>query len=159
MSYIILDLDNCIADDEWRIPSIDWAQQDLNLRYNDYHALASFDEPGNHDLWAGRPEGSCVVITARPAMFRAPTLHWLKTHGVPVRHLLMRNDGEHTPSALMKAEKLDLLMLRYGIRAFDIEAAYDDRADVVEMYRRSGLVAHVRCIHKTCAMTPPRRQR
>ena len=39
MSFIILDLDNCIADDQWRISRINWQHKDPMRRYHDYHSL------------------------------------------------------------------------------------------------------------------------
>ena len=72
MSVIILDLDNCIADDSWRIPKINWAAEDPLNRYHDYHSLSGFDTAHNHDLYINT-RCDIVIFTARPIMYRALT--------------------------------------------------------------------------------------
>ena len=121
---IILDLDNCIANDEWRIPAINWHKKDPTARYHDYHALAAFDTAYNHCLWAGK---RCAIFTARPIAFRAPTVEWLRRAGVQVEFILMRNDDDHRPSCDLKETQLKWLFdpLLYGVHKHDIEMAYD----------------------------------
>lgn len=151
---IILDIDNCIADDRWRIPRIEWQFSDPNRRYHAYHSLAPWDEPGNRDLFAGRTSG-IAIFTARPTLYNAATREWLARAGVRWTHLLMRNTTDHSHSIDLKAKQLQWLLSEYGVKHSEIEAAYDDRPDVVEMYRAAGLRAEVRAIHDVCAYTPP----
>lgn len=151
----ILDLDNCIADDAWRIPHIDWTQQDPDRRYAKYHALCAFDAAANADLWADAPPRSCLIITARPESVRCQTEEWLRRAGVPVRDVLMRQTGDRRVSTELKAELMWRYMSRHALSAFDVAGAYDDRVDVVAMYRRYGLRAAVRAVHDICATTPP----
>lgn len=157
-SFVILDLDNCISDDHWRIPEIDWTQQDPELRYQKYHHLSPFDRPGNADLWVGRDKASCVVFTARPESLRVATTHWLRKFDIPVHTMLMRGYGDHRPSAVLKLAMLAAFMEQHDVRLYEFEAAYDDRPDVVAMYKKAGITAHVRAIHQVCAMTPPRKE-
>lgn len=154
MRLIILDLDNCISDDEWRIPLIDWTQRDPIRRYAKYHAAAPADECGNRHLFEGR---AAAVFTARPECYRAQTATWLREKGVPVRHLFMRPMRDHRPSRLLKMAQLARLLSAYRVTGPPSElivAAYDDRADVVQMYREAGLNAHVAYIHTTSAYAP-----
>lgn len=147
---IILDLDNCISDDEWRIPSINWQKKDPTARYHDYHALAPFDTIHNYHLWVGQ---RCIIFTARPVAFRAPTVEWLRRCGVQFEFLLMRNDNDHRPSCDLKATQLKWLEELYGVAKHEIEMAHDDRQDVVEMYLAAGVSATRTFIHSTCAYT------
>jgi hypothetical protein len=149
----ILDLDNCIADDGWRIPRIQWQHKDLDRRYHEYHQLAAFDLLGNGRLLATPHD--IAVFTARPVAYRAMTEEWLKRNCIRPKVLMMRNNGEHKPSVILKAQHLDWLINFNGYRLEDILDAYDDRPDVVEMYRTAGINAHVAAIHDVCAMTPP----
>ncbi len=153
MSTIILDLDNCIANDEHRIPRINWQHADPFRRYHDYHLLSAFDEVGNRDLLEGTSD--IVIFTARPAHYRAMTVEWLRRNDIDVKHLLMRNDDDHCHSKELKLNQLSWLLNEYGILLADIVCAYDDRADVIKMYTDFGIPAEVRAIHNTCAYTQP----
>lgn len=149
---IILDLDNCISNDLWRIKHIGWQHKDINRRYHDYHLLAGFDECRNRELFEGR--GDIAVFTARPVMYRAITTEWLARNGVHWKHLLMRNDSDHSHSVDLKERQLNWLISHYDVPLGSITHAYDDRPDVVEMYKRRGVPASVRFIHNVSAYKP-----
>lgn len=148
---IILDLDNCIAHDAWRIPRINWRLTG-DARYHDYHLLAPWDSVGNHELFEGK---RCAILTGRPVMFRAATLHWLTRAGVDVAALLMRNPNDSRSSAMVKRAQVIHLLAHYDVSFEDIEAAYDDREDIVHMYREWGFKAEQRSLHSVCAYTNP----
>ena len=150
---IILDIDNCIADDAWRIPRINFQHADPDRRYHDYHALAPWDKRGNEALFLNRED--IAIFTARPVAFFAPTAEWLQRNGVRWQHLLMRNAGDHRHSVELKAQQLRWLLVHYDVEPQDIECAYDDREDVCAMYREAGLKAERRWIHSVCAHTAP----
>jgi hypothetical protein len=154
MSYVILDLDNCIADDAWRVPHINWQKKDPLERYHEYHSLSAFDAVGNADLFAGHHH-EVIVFTARPVLYSAVTQEWLRRNGVPVKHLIMRNLGDHRPSVELKRHMLHWLPELYDVPWGEIVAAYDDRPDVVAMYAKHNIPAHERSIHDVCAYTPP----
>jgi len=151
----IIDLDNCIADDAWRIPRIQWQHSDPDRRYHDYHLLAAFDSCANHDLFEGND--NVVILTARPILFKAATEEWLRRNGVRYKHLIMRNNDDHSHSKDLKRAQLGWMRSHYGVPWSFIAAAYDDREDVVEMYRELGIPGHVRRIHDVCAYTPPKK--
>jgi hypothetical protein len=141
---IIVDLDNCISDDNWRIGKINWQKQDPDDRFHDYHSLSGFDELKNrHVLDAA---SGIIVMTARPSTFRAVTEEWLRRNDVIYDHLIMRNNNDHRTSAELKMAMVKSLGL-YGINTKDIKCAYDDRTDVVLMYESLGLVAETMWIH------------
>ena len=149
MSLIILDIDNCIADDAWRIPRIDWKQTDPNKRYHDYHLLAPFDRDRNHTLFTAV---QALVLTSRPLAYRAATEEWLYRAGVTVKHLLMRNNSDSRSSVDVKRAQVLWLTSLYDIALSDIEAAYDDRPDIIAMYTQMGVPnAQVVAIHNVSA--------
>lgn len=152
-SHIIVDLDNCIADDAWRIPMIRWNETDLMERYHVYHTAAAFDSLANVDIISQM--ATPIIFTARPEKYRPITEQWLARNSVPYAHLVMRPDDDHTPSTELKRRMLQSLPESTGIPWQWIVAAYDDRPDVVEMYRRHYIDAHVRAIHNVCAYTKP----
>lgn len=155
---IIVDLDNCIADDAWRIPRIDWKQQSPFDRYHNYHLLAGFDACANDDILVGARNNvdRVIVFTARPVAYRAITEEWLRRKRVPYEHLVMRNNNDHRPSLELKRTMLHWLPELYGVPWRCIVAAYDDRQDIVEMYRKHHISAYLRAVHDVCAYTPPK---
>lgn len=155
MSVIILDIDNCIADDSWRIPRINWSVADPLNRYHDYHSLSGFDNAHNHDLYINM-RCDIVIFTARPILYQATTLEWLKRHGVGHQLLMMRDMDDHSPSVELKEKQLQALFANTDVKATDIVAAFDDRPDVVQMYAKFGIPANVRKVHDVCAYTKPK---
>lgn len=153
-SYVILDLDNTIANDGWRIPYINWQWSNPVHRYHDYHSLAAFDELGNADLVWGHGH-KILIFTARPVHYSAMTHAWLVRKGVMADHVIMRNTGDRRNSVELKSTMLDWLH-HYDVDLRDIAGAYDDREDVVAMYRARGLNAEVRSLHDICAYTKPK---
>lgn len=149
---IILDIDNCIADDAWRIPRIRWRMEG-DARYHEYHQLAPFDALGNRHLFASEPE--VLVLTGRPVAYRLITEEWLRRVGVRVKHLLMRNNDDPRPSAAVKRGQALWLRDYYDIPLSAVRVAYDDREDICAAYRELGLRAECVAIHAVCAYTNP----
>lgn len=161
-SVVLWDIDNCIADDEWRIPFIDWTATDPHQRYFPYHNLCSGDQPHNMRQFRTVHEGfnaEPCFITARPEAFRHMTRSWLRRHFTPTfpeaNRLLMRADDDHSHSLELKRGMVQrLLAAEPGVF---VAGAFDDRPDVVAMYRdHFGFLARVMAIHSTCAYTPPK---
>jgi hypothetical protein len=145
---IILDLDNCVADDGWRIPRVNWRARDNFERYHPYHALAPWDAVANEWTYSGR---EAVVMTSRPVAYREATEEWMRRALIRCRHLLMRNNADHRPSLAVKRDQLNALY-HYGIDPErDIEMAYDDRADIIAMYVAQGIKATRVAIHNLTA--------
>jgi hypothetical protein len=157
MNTVIVDLDNCISDDSWRIPHINWQKSNPLDRYHDYHSLAAFDRIGNEDIIFSARAGvdQVVIFTARPVMYRAATEEWLRRNNVPFKYLIMRNNNDHRPSLELKRSMLHWLPELYDVPWHSIVGAYDDRPDVVEMYRKHHMPGYLRSIHDVCAYTPP----
>jgi hypothetical protein len=161
MKYVIFDLDNCLADDRERIKLINWQEQHPDQRYADYHRDISNDLVGNYDKFISATlNATPVFLTARPhtvgrSNIRLQTMYWLKEHlGVEDPILLMRNVGDHRPSVELKRMQLSHLS-EWDVRYEDIVCAYDDREDVVAMYKSFGIRAEVLAIHLVDAMAAP----
>jgi hypothetical protein len=143
MKKIIVDLDNCISDDTWRLAKIGRhiAGKNEFERHHDYHLCAAFDKPRNLDIFSGRRASEVIIMTARPAHYRAIAEVWLNSHMIPYDVLIMRNDKDHRPSVNVKRDQLGWLQAHYDTPLTDIEAAYDDHPEIIEMYREHGLNA------------------
>lgn len=154
MSVIILDIDNCIADDSWRIPRINWQTDNPIWRYHDYHSLSGFDTAHNHELYINTRH-DIVIFTARPIMYQAITMEWLKRHGVGHQFIMMREMDDHCHSVELKEKQLNALFANTNVKAEDIVGAFDDRPDVVAMYATFGIPSQVKFVHDVCAYTKP----
>lgn len=162
MPTIICDIDNCLADDAWRIPRINWHKHG-DERYEDYHSLGGFDQAVRSSnfsvlpLWSG---DKIVFMTARPALYHALTTHWLLAiAGVsPGFSLLMRPNGHRGSSPEVKQMQLGWLLDEnncYGVAKHDIVMAYDDHQGVVDVYRANGIPAVRHFIHTKDAFHDP----
>jgi len=157
LNLAIWDLDNCLADDAWRIPFVDWHAASVRERYARYHELCIRDRPGNTEEFrrsvaAAEP----LFITGRPDSVRCKTIHWIAQHlGVDWPRLLMRGDTDHRPSVNVKMEALVAELSRLG--GAHIIRAYDDREDIVQMYHDTfDIDARLLGIHSVDAYARPR---
>lgn len=163
MKRIICDIDNCVANDEWRIPFINWSQtKDMDARYHVYHTLGIGDEAAG--MWLMDAMDAMQVehvhfFTSRGLRYNKITHWWLedKFGWKRGQHytLHMRNNADHRSSVEIKREMLAGLFSHTDIMPDDISAAYDDREDIVDMYRHCGIKSYVRAVHNKCAWTAP----
>jgi len=131
---ILIDIDGCISDDRWRLPLIDHTAQDP---WHDYHVAAEHDEPANLHVITE----PAIALTAMPARYAEIRRRWLRQHAPAVVRVVMRPDGDHSSSPILKRNMLRFVRGQFPSER--IRAAYDDRADVVSMYRRAGINAEV----------------
>lgn len=139
MKVVIFDLDNCISDDRWRRHHIKRQDVPARNRYHDYHSLMGFDCPRNLHLLLKHGDAQIVIFTGRPEAYRAVTLEWLHRNNINFKMLFMRANFDHRPNPEVKRRHLKALLL--SVWKEDIVCAYDDRLDVVEMYREQGIMA------------------
>lgn len=132
--FVIWDLDNCLSDDGWRIRFIDW-HKPVETRWTNYHRMCFRDAPGNHaEFFEAVKLGLApMFITGRPESARALTMAWLSHHfDIRSPMLLMRGNEDHRPSVDVKLELLTGALQRAKGRP---RLAYDDKPDIVQMYR------------------------
>ena len=134
---ILIDIDGCISDDRWRLPLIDHDAQDP---WHAYHIAAEHDEPMNLHVLTE----PAIALTAMPARYAAIRRRWLRQHAPAVLHVVMRPNDDKSSSPILKHNMLHFVRSRFPRQR--ITAAYDDRADVVTMYRRAGINAEVLAI-------------
>lgn len=144
--YILVDLDNTISDDRWRLDRIRHKDQDPESRYHDYHLLAAFDDCCNRKLFEVR-NTKTIVMTSRPETYKAMTREWLLRNDVPLAMLFMRPKYNYDPSPKLKKSFVNVLNTLYGVRNSQIFAAYDDRQDVIDAYESIGIPARRVAIH------------
>lgn len=150
------DIDNCLANDAWRTPLIDWHLEG-NLRYERYDALMDKDSVAHFEVWSIITKMTVpIFITGRREKWRSLTERWLKQR-LPVWRdgrwvrlqdplILMRPDECDDRPAELK-EKLLLSLPDHGWELSSIMAAFDDVQSIVDMYHRHGVPAAVLRIH------------
>lgn len=151
--YIIVDLDNCICDDEQRLTLVDWDAKDVDKRWHAYHTAAFTSTLRNPSL-LDTPYG-IIIATARPEKFREVTENWLKEWKVNYDFLFMRMDGDHSSAVEVKRQFIQNLDKVHGINRRDIVIAYDDREDICQMYREVGIKSHRVWIHEKTTYGQP----
>lgn len=86
-------------------------------------------------LWtAGSYE--LILASGRNERFRGITEQWLVWNEIPFERLLMRGDGDFRADFLVKQDIHDQLIYE----GKKIEFVVDDRQQVVDMWRRNGVV-------------------
>jgi len=84
-----------------------------------------------------RERGKVItIVSARNDKNRAVTEEWLANYGIHYDALYMRKDGDYRPDNVFKQELLDNIR-KNGDDL--IERVYDDRNQVVDMWRSNGI--------------------
>lgn len=147
--FDIWDIDNCVADDLWRQPLIDYGKTGDD-RYRDYNSRLEEDAVchlAEFNLF--RKMGSTpVFITGRSEYLRESTYRWqYQGLGVVQPIMYMRpNNSLLTPARLKEAllTRFFYEHMGFGNRVI---AAFDDLESVVKMYRDHNIPAAVLAIH------------
>lgn len=133
----VIDLDNCISDDAWRMHLCELHHTAPNDRYHKYHAQCEGDLYRNSWIVRelARKYKALFVFTSRPEEVRFKTQRWLNRWRVPVNGIIMRPTDNHEPSTVLKERMLkEMLDEKYKVRY-----AIDDREDILKMYADNGI--------------------
>jgi len=126
-NIVACDIDHTLSDAWWRDGMIGVKTWD------EYHDAQSDDFPIKETielLKALDKSGYLIVgLTARPEKWRSQTNKWLMDNYVPMVHLLMRPEGDHRTSPLVK---LDLLSSYCDLS--QVAFILEDRADVASAF-------------------------
>jgi len=78
-----------------------------------------------------------IFSTGRSEAVCEETRYWLGKHGLPWGKLYMRTEGDHREDSIVKSELLDRILRDYD--NYHIAGVFEDRQQVVDMYRARGL--------------------
>lgn len=132
----IFDIDGTLADLTHRLHHIQKEPKDWDA----FFAACVDDKPIEHicDLAKTLQETASVIfVSGRSDRVRAETEAWLAGRGLSGAPLFMRKAGDHRPDNIVKAE----LLADIRSRGFQPTMAFEDRTQVVEMWRAN----HVPC--------------
>lgn len=138
----ICDIDGTIADLSHRLHFIQGEKKD----WRSFFAACPNDQP----IWEvidtiqmlASAGASIVMVSGRSDEVRSVTEDWLYRFKVPWTNLFMRKAGDHREDNVVKSEILDQILVDVNIN--QIVGVFDDRKQVVDMFRKRGLkVFHV----------------
>lgn len=135
---VIWDLDGTLSDDRARAHFVE-VEKGRKRDWKSYFDAIEEDAPIAASiaiLQAMRKDGYRIVyLTGRPEHTRGKTERWLHANGLDeFDRLLMRPDDDRRPAGEFKAEALNALRQTY-----EIVCAFEDRIDVAEHLRLSGV--------------------
>lgn len=142
----IFDIDGTLADLSHRLHFIQQTPKD----WDGFFKACSADKPIPEVIAIAKalaPNYSIKLITGRSDAVREETSLWLDQQGILFSDLMMRKAGDHREDSIVKSELLDELMRTYYYNhdyynhapAEIISGIFEDRQQVVDMYRARGL--------------------
>jgi hypothetical protein len=136
----IWDVDGTIADNSQRLHFINGEKKDWDAFYK----ASADDKPIFETITVARALAAAghniIYSTGRSADIWQITVDWLSKYRLPQsRNLYMRKPGDHREDFVVKSELLDLIMSQYGEGLSGYGGAFEDRQQVVKMYRERGL--------------------
>jgi hydroxymethylpyrimidine pyrophosphatase-like HAD family hydrolase len=133
----IFDIDGTLADLSHRLHFIQQKPADWDA----FFAACPSDVPipeVTAILRSLRLAGHTVVLcSGRSDAVRIQTQHWMRELEIGFSGLYMRKAGDHREDSVIKAELLDQILKDWSGQ--DIGGVFEDRQQVVAMYRAKGL--------------------
>lgn len=145
-NIVVFDIDGCISDDRWRRARIP-ADANQPLQFDFYHAGCGDDPPlevGSQVLTGHIANGDFIAFcTARPFKVAELTAGWIERHFSiePTKDfiILMRKDDDARSAVEVKTEFLSYINKYVEQTGKNLVMAYDDRQDIIDMYRENGV--------------------
>lgn len=134
MRCYLFDIDGTIADATHRLHFI----ENKPKNWPAFFDACVDDKPIQHviDLAVTISRDTEIVyVSGRSDRVKYQTLEWLRMFALPSGNLYMRKDGDFRPDHMVKLE----LLAQIRADGFDPIMAFDDRNQVVEMWRANGI--------------------
>lgn len=134
---IIIDLDGTLADCGHRKQYIEGAKKDWKSFLKDENIIQDKLNTWCSSIIANfKNSHKIILVTGRNEFTRKITEEWLASHDQFYNLLLMRKDRDYREDAVIKEEIYNLHIQP----KFDVTFCVDDRKQVVDMWRKLGLV-------------------
>ena len=138
--YYIFDLDGTLANISHRLHFIQQEKPDWDAFYN----ACDEDKPIENtidllkNLWV---ENRIIILSGRSDIVKDKTLNWIyKNIGARFYILYMRKAGDHRPDIEVKQEWLDEWLKHHTKE--EIGGIFEDRKQVVDMWRKNGITCY-----------------
>lgn len=137
MIYLV-DIDGTLADLSHRLHFIQKEPAD----WDGFYAACDADKPIQEVIDTTnifeRAGHTVILVSGRSDAIKDRTMVWLRRNGVMFTTLHMRKAGDHRPDNIVKSELLDEIIAD-GWKISRIGGVFEDRKQVVDMYRARGL--------------------
>ena len=134
----IFDMDGTLCDTAGIVHLIEGEDRD----YWAFHAASAGCPPHEDVVEAARAEHEAgraiVVVTSREFQWRDTTLSWLTQHDVPHDAVYMRIVGDYRKDTAVKAD----ILKQIKDDGFNVLAAWDDKPEVIDLWRENGIAVH-----------------
>lgn len=80
-----------------------------------------------------------IYSTGRRESCRQITVDWLNKYRVPMSTIYMRANNDHREDNVVKEELLNRLLQDYKVKESELGGVFEDRQQVVDMYRARGI--------------------
>ena len=134
MKVYIFDLDGTLANLDHRLHLI----QCDNPDWDAFFAACVHDGVYEYVAEVARALSAKALllgVSGRSDKIRRLTEDWLRLNKIPILQLYMRKEGDHRPDFIVKRE----LLAELRADGFEPIMAFDDRDQVVEMWRNNGV--------------------
>ena len=137
MKTILFDIDGTLANIEHRRNYVAQDKPD----WKSFNAEMGADTPNApivalyKSLWASDAY-ELILVTGRNERSRSLTEQWLTWNEIPFDQILMRPDDDFRADHIIKEE----ILYRLKVAGKEIEFVGDDRQQVVDMWRRNGII-------------------
>ncbi len=137
MKTVIFDIDGTLADIAHRRHHV----SDGRSNWAAFNQAMGDDTPNDaivslyQTLWKSGAY-NLEIVTGRNERFRDITERWFVWNEIPFTRITMRADNDHRADHIIKEEILN----RFLAQKHEIEFAVDDRQQVVDMWRRNGII-------------------
>lgn len=137
MKTVIFDIDGTLADIEHRRVLLEGDKPN----WTGFNAKMGDDAPNvpvvtlYKTLW-NSGEYRIEIVTGRNEAFRKVTETWLTWNEIPFTRVTMRADKDQRADHIIKQEILNTFLAK----GHDIAFSVDDRQQVVDMWRRNGIM-------------------
>lgn len=132
----IFDIDGTLADLSHRLHFIQGEKKDWTGFFANCENDAAIPEIIQVARALGGFGHTIVYSTGRSEDIRALTENWIDEYNLPKGALFMRKAGDHREDNVVKSELLDSILDIYKRK---IAGVFEDRQQVVDMYRARGL--------------------
>lgn len=135
----LFDIDGTISDPFHRLHLI----QNGNKQWDEFFKQSKRDLP----IWdviktqrlLKKAGALIIMVTGRSDMVRQITEDWMRSYGIPFDYLYMRKANDHREDYIVKEELLNKILDEHNLGLSDIVGVFEDRQQVVDMYRAKGL--------------------
>jgi hypothetical protein len=132
----IFDIDGTLADLTHRLHHIQKTPKDWTGFFSDCADDSPIPEVVKVAQSLSAEGHEIVYSTGRSEDIRRLTDEWMDKYHIPVGEMFMRKAGDHREDNVVKSELLDSIISIFGK---DIAGVFEDRQQVVDMYRSRGL--------------------